>query len=709
MESEKTVMQALEKIMVERTTIVVSHRLSTVRKAETIAVLHHGKVVEHGSHAELTSDPNGEYSNLIRLQEKVLTAAQSQTRELDDRSSTSCRPSSQAESLDDNPSIDLSSPLLDQHERKAAETSLKELLERLIGKTDVLLIVVGCVASAARGVLLPAFGLAIACSISSFHEPPSVLAEHATFYGTMFVALGAASLVISPVKQCIFCIAGTRLVQHVRCYTFHKVIHQEIAWFDDPSNTSGAISARLTDDASSIKHVIGDALALVAEDTATLLAGFAISMATNWKLTFIVSSFLPFLILEGYAEMNFISATFKAAKERYEEAGNIANNAVSNIRTVASLCAQNKMVETYECKCQALKAHGIRQGITSAMAYGLSTMLVNSFHGACFFFGAMLVNHGNATIDQVFTVYLALSMAGSSMSQSCFEITSLLSKAKEAARFMRRILDRESKIDAGSTVGMILPHATVKGEMDLKNVSFRYPMRRHVEVLRGLCLTIPSCQTVALVGKSGSGKSTIIALLQRFYDPDHGTVTLDGVDLRSLNVGWLRQQMGLVAQEPALFDDTIWENIAYGARAGGGVSREEIVAAAEVAGAHRFISSLPCGYDTRVGARGVRLSGGQKQRVAIARVALRDPRVVLLDEATSALDSESECAVVQGVLGRLVMDGRRTFVVVAHRLATVTRADKIAVLKDGVIAEQGRHDDLLRQSDGIYSSIVLAS
>ncbi|KAM0870838.1 hypothetical protein ACQ4PT_039768 [Festuca glaucescens] len=617
MESEKTVMQALEKIMVERTTIVVSHRLSTVRKAETIAVLHHGKVVEHGSHAELTSDPNGEYSNLIRLQEKVLTAAQSQTRELDDRSSTSCRPSSQAESLDDNPSIDLSSPLLDQHERKAAETSLKELLERLIGKTDVLLIVVGCVASAARGVLLPAFGLAIACSISSFHEPPSVLAEHATFYGTMFVALGAASLVISPVKQCIFCIAGTRLVQHVRCYTFHK--------------------------------------------------------------------------------------------ERYEEAGNIANNAVSNIRTVASLCAQNKMVETYECKCQALKAHGIRQGITSAMAYGLSTMLVNSFHGACFFFGAMLVNHGNATIDQVFTVYLALSMAGSSMSQSCFEITSLLSKAKEAARFMRRILDRESKIDAGSTVGMILPHATVKGEMDLKNVSFRYPMRRHVEVLRGLCLTIPSCQTVALVGKSGSGKSTIIALLQRFYDPDHGTVTLDGVDLRSLNVGWLRQQMGLVAQEPALFDDTIWENIAYGARAGGGVSREEIVAAAEVAGAHRFISSLPCGYDTRVGARGVRLSGGQKQRVAIARVALRDPRVVLLDEATSALDSESECAVVQGVLGRLVMDGRRTFVVVAHRLATVTRADKIAVLKDGVIAEQGRHDDLLRQSDGIYSSIVLAS
>ncbi|CAM0878109.1 unnamed protein product [Alopecurus aequalis] len=312
-------------------------------------------------------------------------------------------------------------------------------------------------------------------------------------------------------------------------------------------------------------------------------------------------------------------------------------------------------------------------------------------------------------VHECVQVYLALSIAGSSVSQSYFEITSVLSKAKEAAGSMLRILDRESQIDAGSTLGMVLPHATVKGEMRLSNVSFSYPTRRDVEVLRGMSLTIPSCQTVALVGKSGSGKSTIIALLQRFYDPDHGTVTFDGMDLRSMKVSWLRQQIGVVAQEPALFDDTIWENIAYGAKDGAGVSREEVVAAAEAAGAHGFISSLPCGYDTRVGPHGVRLSGGQKQRVAIARVALRDPRVVLLDEATSALDSESEWAVVQGVLGRLVMDGKRTCVVVAHRLATVVRADKIAVLKDGVIAEQGRHDDLLRCSGGLYASIMTAN
>ncbi|XP_039775499.1 ABC transporter B family member 9-like [Panicum virgatum] len=279
----------------------------------------------------------------------------------------------------------------------------------------------------------------------------------------------------------------------------------------------------------------------------------------------------------------------------------------------------------------------------------------------------------------------------------------------EGARSMARIIGRESKIDAGSMMGMTLQPQALTGEMRLKNVSFRYPMRPHVEILRGLCLTIPSCQTVALVGKSGSGKSTVLALLQRFYDPDHGTVTLDGVDLRSFKVSWLRQQMGLVAQEPVLFDDTIWANITYGAPAGVSTPWEEVVAAAELAGAHGFISSLPCGYDTRVGARGVRLSGGQKQRVAIARVALRDPRVVLLDEATSALDTQSERAVLRGVLARLVTGGRRTCVVVAHRLATVVGADKIAVLKDGVIAEQGRHDDLMRHSGGIYASIVAAS
>lgn len=203
------------------------------------------------------------------------------------------------------------------------------------------------------------------------------------------------------------------------------------------------------------------------------------------------------------------------------------------------------------------------------------------------------------------------------------------------------------------------------------------------------------------MGESGSGKSTVIALLQRFYDPDSGRILLDGMEIQKLELNWLRQQMGLVSQEPALFNETIRANIAYGKQ--GEVSEDEIVKAAEAANAHRFISGLPQGYDTNVGERGVQLSGGQKQRIAIARAILKNPKILLLDEATSALDAKSE-RLVQEALNHVMVN--RTTVVVAHRLTTIKGADVIAVVKNGVIAEKGRHDVLMKMEDGVYASLV---
>lgn len=208
-------------------------------------------------------------------------------------------------------------------------------------------------------------------------------------------------------------------------------------------------------------------------------------------------------------------------------------------------------------------------------------------------------------------------------------------------------------------------------------------------------------QTVALVGESGSGKSTVIALIERFYDPDSGHVLLDNIELPKFKLSWLRQQMGLVSQEPVLFNETIRTNIAYGKQ--GGATEDEIIAATEASNAHNFISALPHGYETNVGERGVQLSGGQKQRIAIARAVLKNPKILLLDEATSALDAESE-RVVQDALERVMVN--RTTVVVAHRLTTIKNADIIAVVKNGVIAEQGSHDALMKITDGAYASLV---
>lgn len=208
-------------------------------------------------------------------------------------------------------------------------------------------------------------------------------------------------------------------------------------------------------------------------------------------------------------------------------------------------------------------------------------------------------------------------------------------------------------------------------------------------------------KTVALVGESGSGKSTVISLLERFYDPDSGNILLDGVEIQKFQLRWLRQQMGLVSQEPVLFNDTIRANIAYGKQRA--VTEKEIIAAAQAANAHQFISGLPEGYDTDVGERGVQLSGGQKQRIAIARAIIKDPKILLLDEATSALDAESE-RVVQDALDRVMVN--RSTIVVAHRLSTIQGSDLIAVVKNGTIAEKGRHEMLIGMKDGLYASLV---
>ncbi|GJM93464.1 hypothetical protein PR202_ga10022 [Eleusine coracana subsp. coracana] len=244
-------------------------------------------------------------------------------------------------------------------------------------------------------------------------------------------------------------------------------------------------------------------------------------------------------------------------------------------------------------------------------------------------------------------VYFALVFTAFGISQTS-GMASDSTKAKESAASILAIIDRKSKIDSTNNEGVVLDK--VDGNIDFKHVSFKYPSRPDVQVLSDFTLAIPARKTVALVGESGSGKSTIIALLERYYDPDSGTISLDGVELNKLKLTWLRDQMGLVSQEPVLFSDTIHANISYGKQ--GEVTEEEIITAAKAANAHEFISSLPQGYSTTVGERGTRLSGGQKQRVAIARAILKDPRILLLDEATSALDAESE-RIVQDALDQV--------------------------------------------------------
>ncbi|KAM0944512.1 putative ABC-type xenobiotic transporter [Dioscorea sansibarensis] len=713
-ESERIVQEALVRVLVDRTTIIVAHRLGTVKNADMISVVHRGKLVEQGSHADLIKYPEGAYSQLIRLQENrkqdeqvlnkhsqnivlrndtvtpiVRSVSHRSTRRSTSRGSTV---SSWSSNREDGPEKALEKD--ESGVRK--QVSIKRLAS--LNKPEASVLALGSIAAAIGGLTLPVFGLLLSSAIQTFYEPPHELRKHAGLWALRFLALGLACFVVSPAQQFLFGVAGGKLIERIRSLSFERVVYQEISWFDEPSHSSGAIGARLSADGTTVRSIVGDSLSLMVQSLSTVVAGLVIAMIANWKLAFTVIALLPLIGLQGYAQMKFLKGFSADAKVKYEEASQVANDAVGNIRTVASFCAEMRVMDTYEKKCEGPLRNGVQQGIISGLGFGFSFAVLYVGYAICFYAGAHFIHHGSATFSQVFKVFFALTMAASGVSQSS-AFGPDTNKAKDSAASIFEILDRKSKIDSSTNEGVML--SDVRGDIMFQHVSFRYPTRPEVQIFRDLCLTVSSGETVALIGESGSGKSTVIAMLERFYDPDSGMISLDGVKLQDLKISWLRQQMGLVSQEPVLFNDTIRANIAYGKQ--GRVSEEEIVAAAEAANAHKFVSGLPQGYDTNVGARGAQLSGGQKQRIAIARAILKDPKVLLFDEATSALDAESE-RVVQEALDRVMVG--RTAVVVAHRLSTIKGADIIAVVKNGVIVEQGKHEELIELPDGAYASLV---
>ncbi|XP_013631705.1 PREDICTED: ABC transporter B family member 4 [Brassica oleracea var. oleracea] len=724
-ESERVVQEALDRIMVNRTTVVVAHRLSTVRNADTIAVIHQGKIVEKGSHTELLKDPEGAYSQLIRLQEEKkpeeTQAGERKMSSIESFKQSSFRKSSLGRSLSKGGSsrgnssrhsfnmfgfpsgIEGNDVVQDQEEDDTTEpkTKPKKVSIRRIAalnKPEIPVLILGTISAAANGVILPIFGILIASVIKAFFKPPKELKEDTSFWAIIFMVLGFASVIAYPAQTFFFSIAGCKLVQRIRSMCFEKVVHMEVGWFDESEHSSGTIGARLSADAAAIRGLVGDALAQMVQNLSSILAGLIIAFLACWQLAFVVLAMLPLIALNGFLYMKFMKGFSADAKKMYGEASQVANDAVGSIRTVASFCAEDKVMNMYTKKCEGPMKTGIRQGIVSGIGFGVSFFVLFASYATSFYVGAKLVDDGKTTFDSVFRVFFALTMAAVAISQSS-SLSPDSSKADIAAASIFGIIDRESKIDPSVESGRVLD--TVKGDIELRHVSFRYPSRPDVQIFQDLCLSIRAGKTVALVGESGSGKSTVIALLQRFYDPDSGEITLDGVEIKTLRLKWLRQQTGLVSQEPILFNETIRANIAYGK--GGDASESEIVSAAELSNAHGFISGLQQGYDTMVGERGIQLSGGQKQRVAIARAIVKDPKVLLLDEATSALDAESE-RVVQDALDRVMVN--RTTIVVAHRLSTIKNADVIAVVKNGVIVEKGKHESLINIKDGVYASLV---
>uniref|UniRef100_A0A3Q2XXX6 ATP-binding cassette, sub-family B (MDR/TAP), member 4 n=2 Tax=Hippocampus comes TaxID=109280 RepID=A0A3Q2XXX6_HIPCM len=561
---------------------------------------------------------------------------------------------------------------------------------------DVILIVFGTVMSVAHGLVFPLMCVVFGHMADRFIQSAAMSKNNTQYFSKFTETLANTILVFvaAYMQVAFFTLAAVRQVKRIRRRFFHSIMRQDIGWFD--VNETGTLNTRLVDDIYKIQEGIGDKMGMLIQSLSTFIGSLVVGLSIGWKLALVVLAVCPLLGLSAGIFSKVVTSFTAKEQAAYAKAGAVAEEVLSAIRTVFAFSGQKREIQRYHKNLEEAKNMGIKKAISSNTAMGFTFMMIFLSYALAFWYGSVLVLSQEYTTGTVLTVLFALIFGAIALGQTSPNIQSF-SSARGAAHQVYRIIDNEPSIDSYSESGF--KPDSINGNIEFKNICFNYPSRPDVQVLNNMSLSVKSGQTIALVGSSGCGKSTTIQLLQRFYDPQQGSVSVDGHDIRSLNIRHLRKMIGVVSQEPVLFATTIAQNIRYGRN---DVTQNEIEQAAKEANAYDFIMNLPEKFETLVGDRGTQMSGGQKQRIAIARALVRNPKILLLDEATSALDAESE-TVVQAALDKVRLG--RTTIIVAHRLSTIRNADIIAGFQNGEVVELGTHSQLM-EKQSVYHTLV---
>ncbi|MBN3300229.1 ABCBB protein, partial [Amia calva] len=725
-ESEAVVQDALDKARSGRTTITIAHRLSTIRNADVIIGFDHGRAVEKGTHTELLAR-KGVYFTLVTLQNQgndnpdqskqmccvfTITTAASPTMTLKVishfllnyfsffRQSLRLRSHSQLS----NVYPDAISGNLDLHTEVVAEEEQPKPapVARILkyNQPEWPYMLLGALGATLNGAVNPIYAILFSQILGTF-SIPDLDEQQAQINGIclLFVLVAIMSFFTQFVQGYAFGKSGELLTRRLRKVGFQAMLKQEIGWFDDPRNSPGTLTTRLASDASMVQGATGSQIGMIVNSLTNIGASLIIAFYFSWKLTLVVVCFLPLIGLSGAFQAKMLTGFANEDKKAMESAGQVSGEALSNIRTIAGLAKENKFVGAYELQLEAPYRAAKKKANVYGICFAFAQCVIFMAYAASFRYGGFLVSSEGLHYIVVFRVISAIVISGTALGKAS-SFTPDYAKAKIAAAQLFKLLDREPRINMSHNEGE--KWDKFKGELDFVNCKFTYPTRPDIQVLNGLLVSVKPGQTLAFVGSSGCGKSTSIQLLERFYDPDEGKVLIDGHLSRNVNVPFLRSQIGIVSQEPVLFDCSISENIKYGDNTRE-ISMEEVIAAARKAYLHEFVMTLPDGYETQVGAQGSQLSRGQKQRIAISRAIVRDPKILLLDEATSALDTESE-KIVQAALDEARQG--RTCIVVAHRLSTIQNADIIAVMSQGAIIEKGTHEELMAKKAAYYKLVT---
>ncbi|KAK8045809.1 hypothetical protein PG996_013873 [Apiospora saccharicola] len=718
---EKVVQAALDRVSRNRTTIMIAHRLSTVKKADHIVVLNKGKLVQWGNHESLMAKHGGPYWLLTNAQQLGMGHGHGHGRRVSgDDGDEVASASAMADEMSDKAVTEADKRTMDlmtldpetapgpmarargskAYKPKGAFRSLGGMLleQKPLWPWYLILLVGALVAGAST----PVQAYLFATLISSFAFWGDTLVQITNFWCLMFVVVaGAVGIGYFALGFASTRIAFLITTAYRREY-FSNILHKPVSFFDGEGHSAGALTALLATDPSQLQQLLGTNMAFVTISLLSVCGCLAVAFYFGWKLTAVaLSCAMPLALAAGFFRIRCEKALERDTLQVFAESAQFATESVGAIRTVTALTLEDCIAGKYERLLQEHVGRAFGRLRWATVVFAASDALPLLCMAFVLWYGGHLVVDGEYWTFNYLVVYIAV-VQGAIGAGQWLSFGPNIAQANVAANRIQAMRVKEKDEDSGITIDQIDSGDKCEGvRLDLQSVWFRYPTR-DVPVLCGLDMTIEKGQFAAIVGPSGCGKTSVISLLERFYDVQSGSIQMNGIDIQDIRLRGYRRTISLVAQEPSLFEGSIRENILLGVPHEADVGDGEMQRACREAEMHDFITSLPEGYDTQVGSRGVLLSGGQKQRLSIARALIRNPKLLLLDEATSNLDSETE-KLIQGVLERTRQT--RTMVVVAHRLATIQNADIIFVLGDGAVLERGDAQRVASEEGGLLQHV----